>query len=92
VNRSKKGREFELMASSRLHREGVPLLISPQFLRQMGLGQIDIARIKNEVIEIYELKHSSYISPRQKGRIKSTAHFLGQLLGKPAFTRLFVKR
>ena len=67
----------------------MPLLISPLILRERGLGQIDLARFtkKSEmIIELMEIKSSMLGASAmrgQRGRIRDSAMFLGNIFGKP---------
>lgn len=67
----------------------MPLLVSPALLRERGLGQIDIARLKkhnaNWKIEITEVKSSKlgedvYLR-KQQYRIKTALTFLIGIFG-----------
>lgn len=79
------GMNRELEVSKEFHSHSkIPLLISPQLLRSMGCGQIDLARWENsQTIKILEVKGSKQegeISAFQHSRLKKSANFLGELL------------
>ena len=87
---------LELQHSLAFHSTGIPLLVSPDLLRQRGLGQIDLSRMQkkeNWVIEIAEVKSSSVgedaFVRNQRKRIVSTGKFLSGIFGAPVkFIRL----
>lgn len=84
----KKGLEFERRFSRRFHRHGRALLVSPLVLRELGLGQIDAARLVENRIEICELKLFGELSWRQKTRLMRSASYLGELLDKEVRLKL----
>lgn len=82
------GREFERQYSTHYHSQGIPLLISPAYLRQFGAGQIDLARLFEGEIEILELKLSPKISMSQRQRLRKAAELLGLIFGKTVVIKL----
>ena len=87
-----KGIQKELIKSKDIHADGIPLLVSSQFLRTRGAGQIDICRIidnKNEYqIEVFEVKSSKRIGIRQSIRIKDSCLILGAVFNLACFTKV----
>jgi hypothetical protein len=81
------GRSFELTISQKVHSKGVPILVSASLLRRRRAGQVDLAVLSGDVILIYELKNSPWVSNAQKQRLKNSANFLSQILGKSAVIR-----
>ena len=76
-----KGESFEKDCSLILHKNAVPVLVSPKFLRKYQLGQIDIALFQNKQIILYEVKLSSeFLGAVQKQRLKNSLDFLCSLL------------
>ncbi len=84
------GLKKELETSVVFHFEGVPLLVSPNLLRERSMGQIDLARIRRNnqgllIIEILEVKSSvvgeEMINRGQRSRLHSTQDFLSSLFG-----------
>ena len=80
-----RGLELELLLSGDIHKRGIPILISPMFLREYGQGQIDIinAELVNGewVIKCYEVKSSSVISKRQIFRLKGSGTLISAIFG-----------
>ena len=77
-----KGQIEEIKFSKRIHRHGIPVLASPLLLREMGLGQIDLCRLVNDRVEVFEVKSSGRLSSRQRLRILRSASFLSHLFDK----------
>jgi hypothetical protein len=83
------GLENEKQFSEKFHSTGHALLVSPQLLRLRNLGQIDLARLREDkggwIVEIGEVKSSQLgfanMEAHQKGRIMSTQSFLSALFG-----------
>jgi hypothetical protein len=96
VSGNTSGLRTELFHSKTFHSEGLPLLISPQLLRERDLGQIDLARLlkkENWVIEIAEVKSSAMgfeaFQRGQRKRIILAGNFFSGILGYPVrFIRL----
>lgn len=78
----KKGLDFELRFTRSFHQKGLPVLVSPLILREMGLGQVDAARLTQKRLELCELKLYGELSPKQKARLVRSANYLGELLDK----------
>jgi predicted RecB family endonuclease len=77
------GDHFEIQVSSLLHPKTTPILISPLLLRQRGLGQVDIAYLKEGAAYAAECKSGAgKVSSRQMKRLSSTAAFIGFILCK----------
>lgn len=86
-NKIQKGVTLEQKWSHLLHQEGLPFLIQAQLLRQLGAGQIDLARVikaKDQwLLEIYEVKNHPFLSGKQRQRLIGSMTFLAQLMGLP---------
>lgn len=78
-----KGQREELIYSLKVHNQsGVPLLISPLLLRELGAGQIDLAILERKGdwrIILYEIKSSGFIDHLQHKRLKKAAHLLSKV-------------
>ncbi|MBI2519127.1 MAG: hypothetical protein HYV97_01860 [Bdellovibrio sp.] len=89
-----RGQQMERDSSGRLHRQGVPILINPDFFRKNGAGQVDIAIFDpangERLIKIYEVKSSRYPSHKQIARLKKSAIILSSLFG--ISTQIFLLR
>lgn len=70
--------------SNEVHAKGLPVLVSPQFLRDRAMGQIDLAILKKDEFEnklfVYEVKSSMNVASWQKKRILDSSHYIGLLL------------
>lgn len=76
----KQGESFEIKISKRYHRRGIPLLVSPMFIRRIGGGQVDLAVILPNEIQIIECKSGySMISPKQIRRLRDTSAYLSDI-------------
>lgn len=83
------GLKNEIECSKSFHREGCPLLVSPDILRKRFLGQIDLARLKKDregwVLEIGEVKSSEIgeemMLRGQRARLFHAQKFLSGLFG-----------
>ena len=81
------GEVGESLVSDRFHKQGVPLLVSPVFLRQRGCGQIDVARFINKGVgqwhlEVAEVKcgeREEVLPHRQKQRLRKSVSLLSSL-------------
>lgn len=66
-----------------VHGKQLPVLVSPLFLREREMGQVDlVGLVKNNdglCLNVYEVKSSSYIALWQKRRLLHSSHFLGLL-------------
>ena len=69
-----KGEYIESIYSEVYHKDGTPILISSQFLRRQGCGQVDISVLSSDGrINIFEIKAGQSISQSQiKRLIQST--------------------
>lgn len=89
-----KGKILEKKLSKSLHFQSTPILISSLLLRELGAGQIDIARIQkyknNKMIELYEVKNSKSPSKIQLNRLKNTQNLISQLLDCEVTLKIFV--
>ncbi len=81
ANNYVKGESFEKEVSKRFHRDSTPVLVSSKVLRQFGMGQVDLARIKNGILEIAEVKYSQRLGARQAKRLLASADYIGKVLG-----------
>lgn len=81
--RHRLGLSFECHLSEVFHSKGIPLLISPIFLRQKGLGQVDLARIFQGKVELWEVKHSPIITRVQMMRLRGAANYLARIFARP---------
>jgi hypothetical protein len=79
----KKGLSLELIISTKYHKRGIPLLVSPLYLREMGCGQIDIAYIVKNKVFIHEIKSNGLISELQIQRIKAASFLIAEILKLP---------
>lgn len=78
------GINLEREVSRSLHKEGVPLLISPLLLRRRGCGQIDVSIIKKDHIIVAECKYGrSEISYKQRLRLWAAGRLLLVIFDKP---------
>ena len=86
-----KGLINEVIASREIHDEGTPLLVSAKILRKNGCGQIDLARIKPDLIEIFEIKSnevsSQFLNFRQRARLFKTSELIGTLFNRNVIIR-----
>jgi hypothetical protein len=99
LKNSSKGKKSELKVSENIHANGIPLLISSQFLRSRGCGQVDLARFiykKDKlVLEVIEVKSSQLgkqtSKTRQRRRLQYTCNLLGSLFHIPVKLRYMVQ-
>ena len=82
-----KGTLFEKQCSIHFHSEGIPLLVSDQFLRKRHSGQADLARITGNCIEIAEVKSSKCnvrrdVLKKQVFRLTNSGKVLSFIFGK----------
>ncbi len=86
------GHEREIVESLYYHRNLSAVLVSPLTLRDLGLGQIDVAYLKKMngewSLTIVEVKSQQRPSPRQFSRLKSSANFLAEILQIPVFLKV----
>ncbi|TNE98910.1 MAG: hypothetical protein EP326_09025 [Deltaproteobacteria bacterium] len=82
----------EHRASKKLHAMGIPLLVSEQWLRERGCGQLDIGRLYQEKLQLYEVKSSFRLSKKQYLRLQKTSALLSELLDKESELSLYVWR
>lgn len=75
-NTFKKGSALEIKVSKKLHLDSTPVLVSANLLRKKGLGQIDLAILKEDKVLLWEIKNSPYLSLAQKSRLLKSAQFL----------------
>jgi hypothetical protein len=59
--------------------------------RRFDCGQVDLARLKGEVIEVLETKHRAYLNSSQERRLKSSCRLLGILFQKSVLLDLRFK-
>jgi hypothetical protein len=78
-NRWSKGLQLEKAISKKLHTRASALLVSPLFLRDQGLGQIDLAVWEKGEIRVFEIKSQHQPNIRQLTRLRKACHFLGLL-------------
>lgn len=98
--KNQKGTLFEIGFSDFFHKDGIPLLVSPLFLRRRGLGQIDAAKIiktasgRQEAI-VAECKfRQKEITLNQKKRLRRSCQVLQIIFEIPVeliFVRGFAK-
>jgi hypothetical protein len=89
VLKNSSGIEKEMFVSNTFHSVGIPLLVSPNLLRQRGLGQIDLARLVKTPtswqLDVVEVKSSILKSPfknkKQYQRLNHSTHFLALIFG-----------
>ena len=70
---------FEQIYSLEVHQNSIAFLVSAKLLRACGCGQIDLARVRPDLIEIFEVKSSPKISLVQKMRLKKAADFISSV-------------
>lgn len=79
-----KGKNLEKKMSEKIHAKELPVLISPQFLRDRRMGQIDLAILlknnKEKLLTIYEVKSSMNVALWQRRRLLDSSHYIGLLL------------
>lgn len=78
------GKKHEANFSKNFHQKGIPLLVSPLVLRSKNMGQVDMARILDNQIEVAEVKSGGHISVSQQSRLLKSAEFLSIILKKSA--------
>lgn len=85
------GQKFEKEASSFFHGQKhiIPLLVSPLFLRERGLGQVDLAWFQGHYLYVAECKSGeAKLYWPQERRLKASLKFLSHLFATPS--RLFL--
>lgn len=82
----------EKLASQRIHQLGTPLLISDLWLREYGCGQVDLARLKEGHIELFEVKSSMRISKRQLKRLQEARTLIEYVLERKSELALYVRK
>jgi hypothetical protein len=92
-----RGKELELHLSQYLHQKNTAFLISALFLRQRGLGQIDLAIMSLNKITLYEVKSSStgkhaLYKGEQITRLRKSAKTLCFLLKLDVELKIIAKR
>jgi len=87
------GDYVERQASREIHKKGVPLLVSAIILREIGAGQIDLARIENiantKIITIFEVKSKWRPAPGQWQRLKKSSLFLSYIFNISTVIRVW---
>lgn len=84
------GSLFEKFVSLILHKQTVPILIDPHFLRKLDLGQVDCCYIKNEKIYVIECKTGKgLLSNQQKMRLVKASDFLSLAFNKESILLKF---
>ena len=78
-----KGLEAESKASTKLHNKGLPILVEPKVLRDLGAGQVDLCIMEtlrgHQLISIYEVKCFPEINYKQRKRLLDSAHVLSEI-------------
>jgi hypothetical protein len=86
----------EAQVSCNLHLKNTPVLISPQFLRRYGCGQIDVSFVKDNTLYLVEVKSSevgvSNYFTKQYLRMLRSAKLLTSLLQMPIKLKIIAKR
>ena len=85
------GSELERTKSLELHNmpNGVPLLISEKLLRNVGMGQVDLAMVLPDKVIIWEVKQDhDFLTTRQWKRLQSTQDFLGKLFERACILKI----
>lgn len=90
----KQGMIFESESSAKLHPKGIPVLVSEHLLRKRGLGQIDLAILRENQLEVYEFKKSTRstldrVHRKQRLRLEKSCLFLGALFKKKVTLTLY---
>ncbi len=79
----KKGCQAESKASINLHNKGLPILVEPKVLRDLGAGQVDLCILESlrghQLISIYEVKSFPEINFKQRKRLLDSAHVLSKI-------------
>jgi len=70
----------------------MPLLLSELLLRDYGCGQVDLARIWNERVQMFEVKSSMRISKEQLKRLQKARSLIEHILEKESELALYVFR
>jgi hypothetical protein len=83
----------ESFLTRKLHHDfTIPILVSPKLLRSLNLGQIDVALIKDQKLQIVEIKNRGDLSPQQKRRLWRSCIWLAQLLNRDKYNLWLVKK
>jgi len=79
-----KGDIWEKEVSKHYHQKFVPVLISPEFLRSFGAGQIDVCVFDKllNIFTIYECKSGGFINNSQKSRLKKSATLISSIFNR----------
>ncbi|ATH08060.1 hypothetical protein BIY24_08870 [Halobacteriovorax marinus] len=84
ANNYRKGDQLEREISRDFHRSSRAVLISAKVLRERSMGQVDLARVRGELLEVAEVKNSSWITHKQINRLRASTDFLGMCLNLSA--------
>ena len=86
MSKQNKGEELECFFSRKIHgkKEQVPLLVSSLLLRRYGAGQVDIGIIMKNIIMLYEVKTSGFVSWKQIKRLNKACELLSHIFERPA--------
>lgn len=91
-----KGQLFERAISSNIHSIKTPVLVSSRLLREFSCGQVDIAYIENNELNLIEIKSSSIgmqsMKRTQLLRLKRSAALLKSLLDIPVNLKFVAKQ
>lgn len=89
------GQSLEEEKSKIIHEKGLPILVSPTFLRDRFVGQCDIVKMEksgqHKWITIYEVKSSGVIGLTQKKRLYGSCQLLSCLFNCPTFFRILAR-
>ena len=92
----KKGLEFEAEFTKKYHCDHLPLLISPQLLRKLNLGQIDAAKVfkcqGKSIVELVELKTSIMPTKKQFRRLMKTREYLSWVFEREVKLKIFCQK
>lgn len=79
----------EKQASLILYRNANQVLVSPSFLRNNGVGQVDLLFFNDKFLSLVEVKKTGRISLKQKTRLRRSSQFIAGILDRDCRTELF---
>ena len=89
MSKTKSGLDKEILCSKKIHGKGIPLLISSQWLRLLGAGQVDLACIYQGQVEIFEIKSKLEFFGRQQNlRLNKSLTILTHIFSMPGVLRV----
>lgn len=91
MSRYQKGLKVELELSKKLHNKNIPFLISSQFLRSFGCGQVDIAYLSKGRLVLVESKSGGGASGKQFKRLRASQELLSKVLDYPVILEFIIE-